>query len=192
MKESYTLQEGTVLLGKIAPKTLRQWMGKAAIKAVQDKRDPRRWMLSRTQLEHLAHLHGRTLPPDTPAKSADPLPALERRIARLEQQLASAVERIAALETRPVATAPVRAQEPRQTVLPARPMQVSAPKRKAFTVDWRAKDWLEPHGIPQREMTDWHDIPLDTHANILAYAKERGHAPHRCRDEACPCLDLLD
>ncbi len=138
-----------------------------------------------------------------PSEQPD-LAALETRLHRAEAQLAALTARIAALETPPAVHAPVVHSEAQQTAVPAQPAllyplarldvqkTLARPRHKAFTVAWRAREWLALHGVSPRSMEGWQDIPLETYAAVLDYAKARGARLRRCGDDACPCRDLLD
>lgn len=126
MPQDYSLSDAQKMLGT-DNKMLQKWIAEAvqAGEPVRPRTDPRnqsRKVLTRAQVERLAQLHGRTLPPDT-SKPADPLAALEQRLLSAIRKLE---QRIAVLEAGRAEHAPVTHSAPRQTVSSAPVVQQHA------------------------------------------------------------------
>ena len=213
-RKSYTLQEVTRLLGGIAPKTLREWMDKSGMQAQQDKRDPRRWLLSWEQIEQLAAAHGRIVGAEN-APVADPLAALEARllaeIRRLERRVAKLEQERLDTEQPTIKMPAVARQEPQQTASPAPAVALPVPRH------WPAES---PHSAPKlltvmqfvaRHLIDtkYLDGALKDAATVLPtkstqesigkgnrlkllehWRTRREPGVQRCR-EGCECVDYL-
>lgn len=205
MAQDYSLSEAQKHL-KTDNKTLTRWMSLAGIHPRADPRNQSKKLLTRTQLEHLAHLHGRTLPPDTPARTADPLAALEQKLRRhYDTQLAALEARIKALETQAAAPAPQTPSQPRQPATPAqpglppqpaRPTPPAAPERVRVAQPdlesrYQAIGFLTQHGASYSVVNGWRVLP-PMRADALRYALERGQRLRMCGEEGCVCRDVLD
>lgn len=201
-KKFYTLQEVTGLLGGIAPKTLREWMQRLGMQAVQDKRDPRRWLLSWQQIEHLAAAHGRIVGAEN-APTTDPLAALEARlmaeIRRLEREIKRLEQRLQDTEQPTIKIPAVRAPEAQQPASPAQPVahqHVQPAESRPSAAEGGtlshvgARIFLKSHGVSEAISRKWYDLRLESRRAVLMFALQR--APlRRCEDVHCVCRDLL-
>lgn len=198
MTQEYSLSEAREKL-KTDNKTLGRWMTLAGIEPRDDPSNQSRKLLSRQQLEHLAHLHGRILPPDTPAKPADPLSALEARLKRhIDQQIAALrselMDKMDTPEPRTSQMPAVRpaiqpsnpAPRPAASVTTARNTPISTGRQKHNAI----REKLIEHGA-SRDALLWNDMPPELGA-ALAFAKQqKGQPITACGDDGCPCHALL-
>lgn len=186
MAGKYTLREVCRLL-QADNKTVQGWLDEAGMKPQKDAGDKRRKLLSRAQVEHLATLHGRTLPPDSPVKAADPLAEMEQRLRtfikrEVAAQIAALRSELAAQHPMPPAVQPPPASTP-----PARPTGKGSARRQTPTLAWAL---VSRHGVPESVYQQWHAIPL-TPRDALEYARRQGQRLHPCQERACPCHTLL-
>lgn len=135
MKERYTLGEVAELFSKQL-KTVERWIARAGLEVGKDEQDRRYRFLSKTQVEHLVHLHrlqlsGKEAVIHKKDSEQQVLVAqLEQKLRRhydakleaLESRLTDALARIEVLEARQAAPAPVARQDDRSVALPAQPV----------------------------------------------------------------------
>lgn len=199
MKEFYTLQEVTGLLGQIAPKTLREWMAVEGMKALKDKSDPRRKLLSHSQVEVLAAGHGRILPVEPSPSATDPLVAMEARIASLEREVKTLKQRLQEREASK--NTPLARQDAPQPAIPIQPTPTTirpvpkpssppAPRDEAPLSVVGARIFLTQHAVPERDSRSWYDLPIGSRRVVLLYAQQHA-APTPCTDVNCPCHEVL-
>lgn len=203
MQDSFTLREVASLL-KTDNKMLAKWIEAAKLQGENlephlDPKNQSRKLLTRLQLERLAALHGRTLPPDGPPVS----PSTDDRLASLERQQTTLLRRIETLERRLAEMAQNRPSAPQQTALPLPETQEHRPPQKAISGPLPqgkpqrrhillrvASEVLERHGGDARLLVVWGNLSADT-GSVLRYASERGQTLHRCQVTGCACGEII-
>lgn len=125
-EQYYNLQQVVAIL-RTNRMTLREWLQDAHITPAQNPGNKKERVLTRIQIEQVACAHNRTLAPDTPIKTEDPLAALEARLKRyIDQRIAALrAELMDKLDTpeQPTLEVPaVRVSAPRQTARPTPPI----------------------------------------------------------------------
>ncbi len=174
MPHDYTLRQAQELLAT-DNKTLQRWMLEAQIVPRTDPKHHSKKLLSRQQLEALAHAHGRALPPEQPEQPNEHLAALEARLRRQEAQLTALrtdmEARIARLEEQ---VEEVRSQN---TALSDPGQKRGAPAlarstASRSTVPWRR--FVEDHGIEAgraRQTLTLHGDTLDQAGRAAFYRR---------------------
>lgn len=205
MTQEYTLSEARQQLGT-DNKTLQRWIDQAKAQGedLEPHTNPRNLsqkLLTRSQLERLAALHGRKLSPEHLAKTTDPLAALERKLRReydekldaLREELLARIEELSSPRTATPAPqhppvlppAPSTSKSPQATEIIPAAAPIGSPEH--------AIQFLVQHQAPRTVVSRWRPIPFDKR-ELLQYALHVRHQVlQRCSEasQGCPCQELV-
>lgn len=204
MKNTLTLQEVCIALS-IEQSTLYRWMIRAKMQPKQDTVDKRKKVLTLSQVQELARMHGCVLPGTyAPISEPSAMQIHDERIANLEQRI-SELEKLVQQQQQQQLHKPIIPAQPVTTLRPPRaPYEAEVPTdvpdgsvlysvfgRRHNVKDSTFRDHLSKHGVPHikrpkpgrpHEQERWL-TPADQ-AAAISFWQRNGTPYEKC--DACP------